>query len=142
MPVILDPKAYDGWLDPGMTNVAAASELLKPFDARLMRRYPVSRGSITWLTTTKNVLDLWNLCPLRISYSRKHSMANDERMPRESGLIATIRKELPEVAKRARMTRNLCCFTKTPLPPTFKRTSTRSSARRSSTQVCVGKKCG
>ncbi len=25
-----------------MTNVAAASELLKPFDARLMRCYPVS----------------------------------------------------------------------------------------------------
>jgi putative SOS response-associated peptidase YedK len=29
-------------LDPGMTNVAAASELLKPYDARLMRCYPVS----------------------------------------------------------------------------------------------------
>jgi putative SOS response-associated peptidase YedK len=25
-----------------MTNVAAASELLKPYDARPMRRYPVS----------------------------------------------------------------------------------------------------
>jgi hypothetical protein len=42
MPVILDPDAYDLWLDPGMTNVAAASELLKPFDARLMRCYPMS----------------------------------------------------------------------------------------------------
>jgi putative SOS response-associated peptidase YedK len=42
MPVILDPDAYELWLDPGMTNVAAASELLKPFDARLMRRCPVS----------------------------------------------------------------------------------------------------
>jgi putative SOS response-associated peptidase YedK len=42
MPVILDPDAYDIWLDPRMTNVAAASELLKPFDARLMRCYPVS----------------------------------------------------------------------------------------------------
>jgi putative SOS response-associated peptidase YedK len=42
MPIILDPNAYDVWLDPGMTNVAAASELLKPFDARLMRCYPVS----------------------------------------------------------------------------------------------------
>jgi putative SOS response-associated peptidase YedK len=42
MPVILDPDAYDVWLDPGMTNVAAASELLKPFNARLMRCYPVS----------------------------------------------------------------------------------------------------
>ena len=27
---------------PGLTNVAAASELLKPIDARLMRCYPVS----------------------------------------------------------------------------------------------------
>ncbi len=42
MPVILDPDAYDQWLDPGMRDVAAASELLKPFDARLMRCYPVS----------------------------------------------------------------------------------------------------
>ena len=42
MPVILDPHSYDMWLDPGMQNVAAASDLLKPFDARLMRSYPVS----------------------------------------------------------------------------------------------------
>ena len=42
MPVILDPHGYDLWLDPGMRNVAEASELLKPYDARLMRCYPVS----------------------------------------------------------------------------------------------------
>ena len=42
MPVILDPDSYDLWLDPGMQNVTAISELLKPFDARLMRCYPVS----------------------------------------------------------------------------------------------------
>jgi putative SOS response-associated peptidase YedK len=42
MPVILDPDAYDVWLDPGMKDVAAASELLKPYGARLMRCYPVS----------------------------------------------------------------------------------------------------
>jgi putative SOS response-associated peptidase YedK len=42
MPVILDPDSYDLWLDPGMTNVEAVSEMLKPFDARLMRCYPVS----------------------------------------------------------------------------------------------------
>jgi len=42
MPVILDPDAYDLWLDPGMKDVAAASDLLKPYDARLMRCYPVS----------------------------------------------------------------------------------------------------
>ena len=42
MPVILDRESYDLWLDPGMQNVAAISELLKPCDARLMRCYPVS----------------------------------------------------------------------------------------------------
>lgn len=42
MPVILNPDAYDLWLDPGMRDMDAASELLKPYDARLMRRYPVS----------------------------------------------------------------------------------------------------
>jgi putative SOS response-associated peptidase YedK len=42
MPVILDPDSYDVWLDPGMQNVAAVSELLKPADARLMRCYPVN----------------------------------------------------------------------------------------------------
>jgi len=42
MPVILSSDDYDLWLDPGMTNVAAASELLKPFDARQMRCFPVS----------------------------------------------------------------------------------------------------
>jgi putative SOS response-associated peptidase YedK len=42
MPVILNPDGYDLWLDPGMRDVVAASELLKPYDARLMRCYPVS----------------------------------------------------------------------------------------------------
>ena len=41
MPVILDPSDYDLWMDPGMTSVAAASDLLKPYDARLMRCYPI-----------------------------------------------------------------------------------------------------
>jgi putative SOS response-associated peptidase YedK len=42
MPVILDPASYDLWLDPRMTDAGAASELLKPYDSRLMRCYPVS----------------------------------------------------------------------------------------------------
>src|SRR5580700_9422134 len=42
MPVILHPDSYDLWLDPGMNNVAVATDLLKPYDARLMRCYPVS----------------------------------------------------------------------------------------------------
>ena len=41
MPVILDRGSYHLWLDPGMQDVAALSELLKPYDARLMRCYPV-----------------------------------------------------------------------------------------------------
>lgn len=41
MPVILEPERYDLWLDPGMQNGATISELLKPYDARLMRCYPV-----------------------------------------------------------------------------------------------------
>jgi putative SOS response-associated peptidase YedK len=42
MPVILDRESYDLWLDPGMQNVAAISEMLKPYDASQMRCYPVS----------------------------------------------------------------------------------------------------
>jgi putative SOS response-associated peptidase YedK len=42
MPVILRKDDYDVWLDPGMTNVQVISELLKPYDARLMRSYPIS----------------------------------------------------------------------------------------------------
>ena len=42
MPVILSREAYDLWLDPGMTNVDALSDLLKPFCAHLMRSFAVS----------------------------------------------------------------------------------------------------
>jgi putative SOS response-associated peptidase YedK len=42
MPVILQRHDYDVWLDPGMNNVEALSDLLNPFDARLMRSYVVS----------------------------------------------------------------------------------------------------
>ena len=42
MPVILDPYSYDLWLDPEMQNVSAISEMLKPYEARHMRSYPVS----------------------------------------------------------------------------------------------------
>ena len=42
MPVILDPNSYDLWLEPGMRDVSAASELLRPRDAGLTRCYPIS----------------------------------------------------------------------------------------------------
>jgi putative SOS response-associated peptidase YedK len=42
MPVILSNHDYDLWLDPGLADVATASDLLKPFPATTMGRYPVS----------------------------------------------------------------------------------------------------
>jgi len=42
MPVILAPDCHDPWLDPGMHDVRAVSDMLKPYDAQLMRCYPVS----------------------------------------------------------------------------------------------------
>ena len=42
MPVILSPENYDLWLDPGFRDTPSLSEMLKPFDPVLMRRYPVS----------------------------------------------------------------------------------------------------
>jgi len=42
MPVILRPDNYDLWLDPAFRNMASVSEMLKPFEATMMRSYPVS----------------------------------------------------------------------------------------------------
>lgn len=43
MPVIPKPEDYDLWLDPGVTDAALVADTLKPFDPRLMKKYPVSR---------------------------------------------------------------------------------------------------
>jgi putative SOS response-associated peptidase YedK len=42
MPVILDPQCHDLWLDPSTTDTTVISGFLKPFDARLMRYFPIS----------------------------------------------------------------------------------------------------
>jgi putative SOS response-associated peptidase YedK len=42
MPVILSPDSYDLWLDPGFRDVTSAVEMLTPFNAKQMQRYPVS----------------------------------------------------------------------------------------------------
>jgi putative SOS response-associated peptidase YedK len=34
MPVILDPHSYDLWLDPGMSDESATTDLLKPYGDR------------------------------------------------------------------------------------------------------------
>ena len=42
MPVILSSEHYDQWLDPGFKDADSLPGMLKPFDACLMKRYPVS----------------------------------------------------------------------------------------------------
>ena len=42
MPVILEPDNYDQWLDPGVKDDTTVMEMLHPYDAHQMKRYPVS----------------------------------------------------------------------------------------------------
>jgi putative SOS response-associated peptidase YedK len=42
MPAILRPHEYDLWLDPAFRDTESVSEMLRPFDAARMRRYPVN----------------------------------------------------------------------------------------------------
>jgi putative SOS response-associated peptidase YedK len=42
MPAILRPEDYDLWLDRDMKDATLAADCLKPFDPRLMKKYPVS----------------------------------------------------------------------------------------------------
>lgn len=41
MPMILKSEDYDLWLDPGITDPRNVSELPKPLDARLLKKYAV-----------------------------------------------------------------------------------------------------
>jgi putative SOS response-associated peptidase YedK len=43
MPVIVSPDKYDLWLDPDVNAFDAIRDILKPYDATLMRLYPVNR---------------------------------------------------------------------------------------------------
>ena len=40
--MILPLEQYDFWLDPGFKSTDDLKELLRPYEASLMRRYPVS----------------------------------------------------------------------------------------------------
>ena len=42
MPVMLRTEDYDLWLDPGITDPERVVDCLRPFDAALMKKYPVS----------------------------------------------------------------------------------------------------
>ena len=65
MPVILDRDSYDVWLDPSMNDVQVVSELLKPYDARLMRSHPVS-------TRINHVANDDEECSLPIEAAQSH----------------------------------------------------------------------
>jgi putative SOS response-associated peptidase YedK len=42
MPAILKRRDYEQWLDPAIRNASVVSLCLEPFDAALMKKYPVS----------------------------------------------------------------------------------------------------
>ena len=42
MPAMLNEEDYDRWLDPGITDPEQVMDCLKPFDLKLMKKYPVS----------------------------------------------------------------------------------------------------
>ena len=42
MPVILPPDLYRDWMDPANQEVGGLKEYLLPYDASLMKAYPVS----------------------------------------------------------------------------------------------------
>jgi hypothetical protein len=60
------PHARHLWLDPGMRDVSAASELLKPYDARLMRCYPISTRINSVANDDEECCRLWNSPRFRI----------------------------------------------------------------------------
>ena len=68
-------------------------------------------------------------------------MTNDERMQRESSLIATIRKNLPDFAKACADETELVLLHQDAFAADYKTTNTCSSAWRSSTRDSVEKKC-
>jgi putative SOS response-associated peptidase YedK len=43
MPVILPASTYESWLQPGEADIIELSNLLRPYDASQMEKYPVSR---------------------------------------------------------------------------------------------------
>ncbi|HTT23145.1 MAG TPA: SOS response-associated peptidase family protein [Candidatus Sulfotelmatobacter sp.] len=42
MPAMLKEEDYDRWLDPGITDPERVADCLRPFDPKLMKKYPVS----------------------------------------------------------------------------------------------------
>jgi hypothetical protein len=90
--------------------------------------------------TTWNARDLWNSRRLRIGYSHSE-MTNDERMQRESSLIAIIRKKLPEFAKACADDAELVLLHQDAFAADYQDDEYLLLGMRSSMQVSVVKKC-
>src|ERR1700693_6004689 len=69
-----DQPSSDPWLDPGMRDVAAASELLKPYDARLMRCYPISTRINHVANDDAECSRPWSLLRLKLASSCSASL--------------------------------------------------------------------
>jgi putative SOS response-associated peptidase YedK len=69
MPVIVEPAKYDLWLDPEVTNFDAIRDVLKPYDAELTRRYPVSRK----LNNSK-IYDAGSAAPIVLDVAEQESL--------------------------------------------------------------------
>ena len=50
MPLILDPRHYDLWIDRAVQEPAALAEALRPISANAMRAYPIS----TWVNDPRH----------------------------------------------------------------------------------------
>jgi hypothetical protein len=61
-------------LEQWMRGVAAASELLKPFDARLMRSYAVSTRINSAVNDDRNAVHLWHSLRFKIISSRSEAV--------------------------------------------------------------------
>jgi len=93
-----------------------------------------------WRTTTKDVLDLSNSRRFRIGYSHS-TMTDDERMQRESSLIATIRKNLPDFAKACADDEELVLLHQDAFAADYQEDEFALLGMAINTQVCVARKC-
>jgi putative SOS response-associated peptidase YedK len=69
MPVIVPQEKYELWLDPDVTDFAGIRDILKPYEATLMRRHPVS----TKLNNSKND-DAASATPITLEIPKQDSL--------------------------------------------------------------------
>jgi putative SOS response-associated peptidase YedK len=69
MPVIVPQEKYELWLDPDVTDFAGIRDILKPYEATLMRRRPVS----TKLNNSKSD-DAESAAPITLKTAKQDSL--------------------------------------------------------------------